>query len=384
MRTKVIDIAFIVAFAFMLLMPMVFVEPSGGGVSEKENRMLASRPALVDLRKSPSDFIKRFDNWFSDNVWFRECLIDYYHNTLVKLENNVQYTDGQYLMLIGEQGHHYFAHTNGWMISKFQGKPFVSEEQIKGLVDGLNKAKNYLAKRGIPLVVMFCVDKETIYPEYYPKSIKRGPEPIQLDIITDYITNHTNVDLFNIKNCLLSEKGSYSVFNKEGDTSILSHYSEIGAFFAYQELIKHINAYMPPIEAFSIGDVYITFDNRGVYQNIAYVQLMKDITHKRIGADFFDGVPLDNPSQGVAFKNRDSSLPTILLMRDSYAGNKDFDYLSRYIPEHFGNTIMIHWRNLKYLNEYVEYFQPDIVVFESAERELAGFSNCVAQLQQLD
>ena len=383
MKTKVADVIFVVAFMLLLLIPTVLIDPIGGGVSEKENRMLASRPALVDLRKSPSDFIRRFDEWFSDNVGFRELFIDYYNNIRVKLENNVQYADGQYLMLIGEQGHHYFAHTNGWMISKFQGKPFVSEEQLQGLVNGLNQAKQYLGRRGIPLIVMFCTDKETIYPEYYPKSIMRGPEPIQLDIITDYVTDHTDVDLFNIKNCLLSAKESYPVFDSNGDAAgILSHYNEIGAFLAYQELMKHINAYMPEMKAFTTSDIDIAYVDRGIYQNIPEVQLKRGVTYKRLEANFFDGIPLGHPSQGVAFENEDASLPTILLMRDSYAGNGT--YISRYIPEHFGKTIMIHFANMEYLDDYIEHFHPDIVVFESAERELGEFSNFMANLQNLD
>lgn len=382
MKAKIISVIFIFAFTLMLLIPTTFVDFNGGGVSEKENRMLASRPYLSKLGLSPSEFVRKFDDWFSDNVGFREYLIDCYKNTWTKLENNVQYTDGQYVMLIGEQGHHYFAYTDGWMISKFQGKPFVSEEQLQGLVNGLNQAKHYLDERGIPLIVMFCVDKETIYPEFYPKSIKRGPEPIQLDIITDYVTAHTDVDLFTIKDCLFSAKKEFPVFDKVGDVSILSHYNEIGAFFAYQELMKHINVYMPEIEAFLIEDIIITYADRGLYQNIPDVRLKQDVTYKLLEADFFDDVPLGNPSQGIAFENKDCSLPTILLLRDSYAGGGTF--LSRYIPEHFGKTILIHRANMEHLKNYIERFQPDIVLFESAERELSGFANCAASLQKFE
>jgi hypothetical protein len=378
MKNKVLCAVYSIIFVFMLVMPMAFVNLYGGVVSAKENRTLATRPPISYMFKHPRDFIRMFDDWFSDNVGFREGFIDYYKK-FMNLESNIQYTDGQYLMLIGEQGHHYFAHTKGWMISKFQGQPFVSEEQLQGLADGLNKAKQYLDEKGIPLIVMFCADKEEIYPEYYPKSILRGPEPTQLDRITEYTRSHAGVDLFNIKECLLLAKQNYPVFDKVGDAAgILSHYNEIGAFFAYQELMKHIKVYISEMDAFTLNDVDITYTERGIYPNIPDVHLKRELTYTRLESDFFDNVPISHPSHGVAFENNNSTLPTILLMRDSYAGNAN--YLSRYIPEHFAKTILIHWANIANLKSYVEYFKPDIVVFESAERELGGFSNSVSNI----
>jgi len=252
------------------------------------------------------------------------------------------------------------------MIGKFQGRTFLSDEQIEGLAYGLEEIKTYLDNKGIPLVVMFCADKESIYPEYYPRTIIRGPEPIQLDIITEYVRSHTDVDVFNIKDCLVAVKDEYLVFDKNSDD--LTHYNEIGAFFAYQELTRHISKYFPDIEPFTLEDVDITYNDRGAYHDIPDVQLKQKIKYQRFDTEY-----------GLMFENDDASLPTILLMRDSYAGNGN--YLSTYIPQQFGKTIMIHWSNMANLVEYIETFQPDIVVFESAERELRGFANAIIQVR---
>ena len=40
MRTKIADGIFMVVFMLLLLIPTVLVDPVGGGVSHKENRML--------------------------------------------------------------------------------------------------------------------------------------------------------------------------------------------------------------------------------------------------------------------------------------------------------------------------------------------------------
>ena len=375
MRIKILNTAFVCIFMMALIVPLAFVNVYGGIVSEQENRVLAARPPMSYAFQHPRDFIKQFDAWFTDNVGFRGHMITWYRQ-IDKMVSEGHYEDGQYLILIGQEGHHYFADVNGSLIPKFQGKSFLSDGQLSGMSGGLNRIKAYLDERNIPLIVMFCTDKETIYPEYYPRTIKRGPEPVQLTIITEYVQNHTDIDLFNIMECLVVAKESYPVFDKAGDAAgILSHYNEIGAFFAYQELMKHINAYLPEIKAFTIDDVNITYRDRGIYPNIPDVHLKQDIEYSRLETDVFDNVNLNHPSQGIVFENNDSSLPTILFMRDSYTGTGN--YLSRYIPQQFGKTVLIHWNNMAYLDEYIELFKPDIVVFESAERALPGFAETI-------
>jgi hypothetical protein len=85
----------------------------------------------------------QFDSWISDNIGFREQMITLY-KSINQIEKQGQYTDGQYLMLTGQEGHHYFAGVDGNLIQKFQGKPFLTDEQLFGLANGLNQIKNYL------------------------------------------------------------------------------------------------------------------------------------------------------------------------------------------------------------------------------------------------
>ena len=374
---KLFSISLIIIFICILILPMVFVNISGGEISKQENRMLASRPSLELAFEWPSEFIRNFNDWFNDNIGFREKIISFYQKLNI-ISSRDQYKDGQYIMLIGQNGHHYFADVDGNLIPKFQGKDFLTNEQLVDFTNGLNKIKLFLDNKEIPLIVMFCADKESIYPEFYPRSIVRGPEPIQLDIITNYILEHTDIDIFNIKECLINEKNNYPVFDKDGDAIfILTHYNEIGAFFAYRELIKHVNYYMPDIKAFTIDDIEIKYaeklaSNGKIYKDIPDVNLIKNINYFKDDSDIFTVVNIDQPSQGIVFKNSDIFLPKILIMHDSYTGTGNF--ISRYIPQQFSETVLIHWANMRYLTEYIEKFNPDIIVFESAERMLGSFS----------
>jgi len=373
---RVFNEGFIVLFLVMLMMPLVFVDLSSDRVSVMENRMLAERPKLADMRNHPGTFVRGFDTWFKDSTGFREQLIKLYQmiDKNKWLNAVVRYTDGKYVYLIGKKGHHYLAHVNGMLISKFQGKQFLSDEQLANMVNKLEEVKTYLDSKDIPIVVMFCTDKESIYPEFYPKSIKRGPEPIQLDIITSYLQKNTSVDVFNIRQALQEEKNNYPLYNvSSGD---LTHYTEIGAFFAYRELMKHINIHFPDIIPYNLNDIDISYDEN----DIPEVSLKKEKTYIKLETSFIDDISRSFTWELNVYKNIQLDLSTILFFHDSYAGEQ---YIGKYFAQHFGNAIFVHYSLLSYFKEIITHYKPDIVVFESAERELGGFASYVAGIPEL-
>jgi len=377
---RILNGVFIAIFIAMLTLPLIFADLSPNRVSVQENRMLANRPALADIKSQPEIFIRCFDDWFRDSTGFREYLIVFY-NVMSKSKwlngiNRYMYTDGQYIYLIGEQGHHYFAHIGGKLIPKFQGKQFISDDQLANMAARLEEVKTYLDKKGIPLIVMFCADKESIYPEFYPKSIKRGPEPIQLDVITSYLQKNTDVDIFNIRQALLAEKNNYMLYNISSGN--LSHYNEIGAFFAYRELMRHINIYFPEMIPYELNNTNISYDKNG----IPAVSLKAGTVYRKLAPSFFNDVNVRRPFslENEAYENTKSDLPVILFLRDSYAAEQ---YIGKYLANHFCKTIMIHLSNMEHLEEYIDRYKPDIVVFESAERELDGFAGSFAGMPKL-
>jgi len=368
---------FIFLFISMLAIPLVFVDLSSDRISVTENRRLANRPLLSELKNRPGIFVRQFDEWFKDSIGFRERLLVIYkainENKWIR---NVHYTEGQYVYLVGEKGHHYFAGHDGYLIPKFQGKQFISDEQLLGTARKLEEVKSYLENRGIPLVVMFCADKETIYPEFYPKSIRHGLEPIQLDVITEYFQKHTSVDIFNIKQALMTEKDTYLLYDvSSGD---LAHYNQTGAFFAYRELMKHINAYFPQIIPYELDDIEISYDENGTPN----VTLKSGFTYQSLDSSFFDNVDVGRPFtwENHAYENMNSNLPVILFLCDSYTVER---FIGKYFAEQFERAIFIHLVNICNIQEYIEFFKPDIVIIESAERALNGFPNNVIGIPEL-
>jgi len=379
---RIFNVVFITIFMAMLTLPLVFVDLASDRVSVQENRRLAQRPMLVDIKKHPEHFIRGFDAWFKDSTGFREQLLSLY-NVMEKNRwlNSILYTDGQYTYLVGEQGHHYFADVDGCLIPKFQGKSFISDDRLSNLAVRLEKVKTYLDKQSIPLIVMFNTDKESLYPEYYPKGIKQGAEPIQLDIITEYLREHTTVDVFNIREALLAEKDNFMLYYIIDTMSFdggFAHYNQIGAFFAYRELMRHINIYFPYMIPYELDDVDIIYDEK----EIPHVSLKQENLYRKLDPSFFDDVNVHRPFswENEAYENTNSDLPAILFLRDSYASEQ---YIGKYIAQHFGKAILVHYQNMEHFEEYIDKYKPDIVVFESAERQLNGFADSVAKIPNL-
>jgi len=367
MDKRFVNICFIVVFMLILLIPPLFSDKSGGDVSEEENRVLAERPHLDDLLNTPGDFPEMAENWLADNIRFRRTMIRIYRE-LNKIETHDQYWIGQNMYLIGEDGHHFFAYYSGSMIDKFSGEPILYEEELAGMANSMSNIKAYLDEKGIPLIIMFATDKETVYPEYYPKSIARNQGPVPLDSFTDYIRENTGADTFNIRAALTKEKNNYLLYNKsKGD---LAHYNVIGGFFAYQELMRHIQAYLPDIRIMSVDEVSFTYEE----EDIPSITLNEGLKYEALGDDFYDGLPMERPflRGTAATRNIDPGLPTLLMMRDSYYS---LDLLPE-LPQSFSQTLLIDYLgNMGNFRQYIETYNPDIVVFGIAEREIAIFAN---------
>jgi len=377
---RIVRCFFIILFITMLALPLIFVDLSKDRISFQESRMLAKFPDMNDLKHHQGQFIRDFDKWFKDRTGFRNQLLELYNVMgMNKWMDSVMYKEGDFVYLIGENGHHFFVREDD-----FPGNEILSDEQLANMANKLEKIKVYLDKKGIPFVVMFCADKESIYSEYYPKSIMRKQTFNQLDAVTNYIKEHTSVDVFNIRQALIAEKDNYLIYPvSSGD---LQHYTEIGAFFAYRELMKHINIYFPDIVPFDLNDIVISYDKK--YKRILEpdVTLKKELYNK-LDMSFFDGinVRLKFPWDYVAYENIDANLPEILVFRDSYCGyfieGYEKKFLTQFIAANFGKAIFTHNMNLGHFEEYVDKYKPDIIVFESVVPK--DFASNIADIPEL-
>ena len=177
---------------------------------------------------------------------------------------------------------------------------------------------------------------------------------------------------------LYSRKNITMLYNvSSGD---LVHYNEIGAFFAYRELMRHVNIYFPEIIPYELDDINIGYDRTGIPD----VSIKAKTSYRKLDLSFFDDINIHRPfgweNANAMYENEEPDLPVILFLNDSFAYDQ---FIGKYFSNHFGKAIFIHYRSMEHFVEYIDRYKPDIVVFESAELELPAFANSVAGIPKL-
>jgi hypothetical protein len=144
--------------------------------------------------------------------------------------------------------------------------------------------------------------------------------------------------------------------------------------------MKHINVHFPEIIPYAWDDINMDIDENGT----VIASLKQAPLYKKLDDNFFDTVTVfpQDTWGNKAFERDGTDSLTALLIGDSYMGHAGQDgFLIRYIPQHFGKTVLFHCVNMGNLTEYINTFNPDIVVFETAERSLGYFFDFLSRLE---
>ena len=234
------------------------------------------------------------------------------------------------------------------------GRPFTDGE-LRDRGAFFAKLKRHADDKGIKIVFFIAPSTPSIYPEYLPESMKIR-SPSASDQLSRYLTDNSVIDVVYPKEALLKEKGKYKLYYKTD-----AHWTEIGAFFGVEELMKRTGKWFPNSALRSIDDYRIvTKRNFGV------------TLAKRLGlASYYleDRIFL---KPKFAVKDR-SVLPKALVIHDSY-----YDYAQDLLKENFNVTE----KELKYegkvsydekrtLNEIIDEMdkiKPKIVILLFCER----------------
>ena len=222
-----------------------------------------------------------------------------------------------------------------------------------------------------------------VYQEYLPSYIKASENKflVQLKEL------NLGIDLISLEKAIIESKQIWgdSLYYKTD-----SHWSEIGAYVGYIELIKHLsskfNKILPLILTkgnFHIQEYYADHD----LTNLLY--LRKKIKDFYIPFDIPDdceknlqkidekGIESIVPSSGIVstfehciIVNKNKPY-TVLLFKDSFSYK-----LSKYLNNTFGKIIYCYYRDFNFdqFKELVETHKPDMVIYESIQRDIPNYA----------
>ena len=202
-------------------------------------------------------------------------------------------------------------------------------------------------------MILICPNKETIYPEFLPNTIKRAKNQTRLDQLIDYLKINSNYQIVDIRKQLTKAKKSYPIYYKM-DT----HWNQIGGFIACQEVMKRFLNNIPNQTALSLSDYNITIDNRGGNGDLAVMLSCQG----KFQDQFVTLIPKNK-------KNTQKTLPKALLIHDSFARR----ICARFLENHF--NLVMHPHNGSFLS-HLKLIEEEKPIFESEDLECYSPKSC--------
>lgn len=147
----------------------------------------------------------------------------------------------------------YFLHAD----ENYQAINFTYEE-LESIREKLDQQNNWFVNKGIPFILLIVPDKEAVYTEYFP--FPNVTTNIRLDQLLDYLKNNSKVEIIDLRKIFNSMKATYPLYYRTD-----SHWTNAGAFIAYQEVMKKAKEknpkiYVPQFSDFDIKEkIYQTW-----------------------------------------------------------------------------------------------------------------------------
>lgn len=349
----------------VLIIGLVFINNRFNFIPDKgnsENRTLAAQPELT-LRNFFT-YPELYSAYAKDNFSFRNYLFYLHSRYMVDLFHESPMPEDA---LLGKNG--WFFDNEPGDIADYRRITQISHEELAQISKSMYEKKKWLDDRGIKFYIIIPPNKQNIYPEALPDGFfeTEGIGENRLKVYKQHLEKYNGISIVDPTDALLEAKKKREVYYKT-DT----HWNLYGGYIAYRELMKQMCKDFPflkPAEEsdFNITTFYTTEGDLakvvGMNEIIKRQEIMlafKD-TSKHLTMPAASEIVIDNDHS----KTIDGSHLKLLMLRDSYS-----NYL---IP-----FINLHFEQAKYLWSYdfpdkmIEEEKPDVVIFESLQRFMAG------------
>lgn len=197
-----------------------------------EKRMLAEKPRLYSLRALPA-FIRGYEPFFDDHFGMR--------NLLVRLDSAIRlkilHTSPVTKLITGKEGWIFYDSEkvrDGVTMSDFKGLAAYSSEQLPNIRRNLQARVRACRERGAECLIVIVPNKETLFPEYMPASVRKLGPRTRLDQVVEALGPGSGVPLLDLRPALLraKENSPYPLYNRGG-----THWTQYGAYIAYREIL---------------------------------------------------------------------------------------------------------------------------------------------------
>lgn len=357
-KMKILNFIFCLAFVGMIFVPFCMLDTTEVIDSMLENRRMTMWPGW--------GFNREINEWYGhyveDRVGFRREVVEAYMNTVHALFG--EFSDDMHMY--GKNSEIFPADKD--YIRAYQNLA-TDEALIDSLVTYLDRTDEYLEEQGIPFVFLAGLDKKTVYGEYMPDSIR---------------VNETNESIMEMLARKLDDAGveyvipleeyrelkkTQRIYNTSYDTA---HWNDLGAMCALKLLNEKIREENPKVPLLSEEDFVLSYSD--VLMEFVAVPIGDRIPEYILKPEYSESTVQDNefagtleriPGTSVQYFINENALSdqTILILQDSFLQEN-----AQYFTYRYREVYMISRQNYERMQYYVETLEPDVVVFENAER----------------
>ena len=357
MLKKIYNICFIVMFMAIISIPLIKANWISGGVSEDENRYLAKAPKLTVDGKFNEKFTAEVESWFMDHMGYRNALISTNALMQYKIFNRMIESSDYHL---GKNGDINYATDE--MILDYAHLNLREDGEVERIGESYQVLSDWLLYNDIQFYYVQCWDKHSIYPEQFMASVNQIGNVSKTDQIISYLNDKTTVNVISFKEELIKKKKDYEVYSNWGDPS---HWTPRGAVIGYRYMMDVINSqnenlFKVPQDVdyeINIVDQGITLNGVIHEEDMLEEFKLKEVNSKRVEV-------FDDTRCGIWVNENANNDKTLLLMCDSYFG----EYLISEFAESYSKVVLIWADYGEHLPYYVKTYNPDMVIFECAER----------------
>lgn len=370
MIRRIYNTVFIIIFMIMLFLPFILSDKTIS-VSQDENRMLASDTQLFINGRINEKFASDYESWFRDHMGLRRELI----NTNVKILYNSFNKFVSRDWYLGKSGDIIYAPKG--LLLDYQHLNLRTDMEVDRIGQSYQKISDWLEDQNIQFYYVQCYDKHSIYPEQMMDTIPQYGEISKTDQVIGYLKEKTTVNVISLKDILLLSKESYEVYSNFGDAT---HWTQRGAFIGYQYIMEQINMRNSNKYHILQEDEYdISIEDLGSWINCLHFpeNLESFSIHSsqaRLGDISFLGTYSEDNRHRCWENNTIDNDTRLLIMGDSYINT----FIIEDFAESFNRTCMVWNAYTTDLEEIIDLYKPDIVIFECAER--VDSSNAVCNL----
>lgn len=302
-------------------------------------------------------------------LWMQSQLVGQYADLRLMLGDRVFPK-----VLVGKDG--WLVFTAEHDLDDYQRNKEISLESMRKISVGLTEIHKSLQSQGKTLIVVIVPNKSTIYPEGVPDEISQiSSARSRLTLLTTYLKKVGPPVLLDLRPALEKAKSKDQLYYKT-DT----HWNSLGAFVAYQEIMKELNKAHPTLKAHPLKDFKVVSStpipldlarniNTNLYQE-PQIELVPTF-QITVGAR---QIPIGD--REVTMHWTASGQLKLLMYHDSFGFP-----LIPLLGSHFKESIFIpHYSgNQVWSLNWIAQENPDVVIIEFAERYLHDLEQLLNQ-----